>query len=53
MPRAPVKTVRIPHDLRRAIRKEAERRGSNESAIIREALRAYLAQQFKEAKHAN
>ena len=48
MPETPVKTIRIPQDLRKAIREEAERRGSNESAIIREAVRAYLESQSKE-----
>jgi len=48
-----IKSFRLPDDLRRAVQEEATRRKSNASAVIREALRAYLAQQSKEAKHAN
>ncbi len=48
MPETPVKTIRIPQELRKAIREEAKRRGSNESAVIREAVRAYLESQLKE-----
>ena len=38
----PVKTVRIPPELRKAMRDAARKDGSNESAIIRKALREYL-----------
>ena len=48
MPETPVKTIRIPQDMRKAIREEANRRGSNESAIIREAVLAYLKSHPKE-----
>lgn len=38
----PIKTVRIPPSLREAIRIEAQKQGSNESDIIRRALREHL-----------
>ena len=38
----PVKTVRIPEDLRDAIRTAARKQGSNESIIIRRALSTAL-----------
>ena len=39
----PIKTVRIPPDLREAVRKAAQSRATSESHVIREALRVYLA----------
>jgi len=38
----PIKTVRLPADLRAAIAAEARRQGTNESAIIRQVLRKAL-----------
>ncbi len=41
----PIKTVRIPPDLREAMRKAARSQATSESHVIREALRVYLANQ--------
>ena len=53
MPETPIKTVRIPPDLREAVRKVAQSRATSESQVIREALYAYLdpkPQQKEQAK---
>ena len=48
----PIKTVRIPPDMREAIRTTAQQQRSNESAVIREALSVYLSTNSqKEQKH--
>ena len=39
---SPEVKARVPHTLKRALQKEAERRGQTSSALLREALEQYL-----------